>query len=445
MSDYMFMLESHLNAEQNRVVAEVQAAASAANANLFLTGGAMRDMLGGFPIRDLDFTVEGNPLKLAKTVLDKLGGKLGDKPAAQSEDEHRRFVDLGLPGGITAQIAMSRRERYARPGGKPHVTPATIYEDLRRRDFTIDAIALSLNRGSRGLLIDPVNGLADLGNRELRTAYPQAFSDDPCRLLRLVRLRHRLQFAVEERTARQFENALEAGLQRLILERALFAELRNIAEEPSPLDVLRDLEKLHLLALFSRSLTAANLNAAALTKLEKLRKTLPLGTIGGFGSWRMFLAVLTEKLSTREKADLYRAMAMTKEEIGSGKKLADHAQKLERSLKSASLQKPSHVYQALAEVPADQILYLLFYSQQRIVHDRIRHYLQKYMPAAKEITDAEVEAAGARPGTAAFQKAREQLIAARLNGRPKRPDPVAPEPLPVNGARVTGARGSVRQ
>lgn len=429
----MFMLESHLNAEQNRVVAEAQAAASAANVNLFLTGGAMRDMLGGFPIRDLDFTVEGNPIKLAKALMEKLGAKV-------EEDEHRRFVDLALPTGITAQIAMSRQERYARPGGKPHVTPASIYEDLRRRDFTIDAIALSLNRGSRGLLIDPVNGLADLGSRELRTAYSQAFSDDPCRLLRLVRLRHRLQFAVEERTARQFENAIEAGLPQLIPKRALFAELRNIADEPSPLEVLRDLEILHLLPLFSPSLAAANLNAAALAKLEKLRKTLPLGTTAGFGSWRMFFVVLMEKWSARERADLVRTVEMTKDEIEAGKKLAAHAQKLERSLKSARLQKPSHVYQALAGAPADEILYLLYYSQQRIVHDRIRHYLQKYLPAAKEITDAEVEAAGERPGTVAFQKLRVQMIAARLNGRPKRLDPVAPEPVPMPSARGRSAR-----
>ncbi|MDQ6705661.1 MAG: hypothetical protein M3Z85_06825 [Acidobacteriota bacterium] len=435
MSDYMFMLESHLNAEQNRVVAEVQAAASAANVNLFLAGGAMRDMLGGFPIRDLDFTVEGNPIKLAKALLDRLGDGAGGKLGAKSEeDEHRRFVDLALPGGITTQIAMSRQERYARPGGKPHITPATVYDDLRRRDFTIDAIALSLNRGSRGLLIDPVNGLADLANRELRTAYAQAFSDDPCRLLRLVRLRHRLQFAIEERTARQFENALESGVQKSIPKRALFAELRHIAEEPSPLEVLRDLEKLHLLPLFSPSLTAANLNAAALTKLEKLRKTLPPGGTAGFGSWRMFLLVLTEKLSTREKADLYRTMAMTKEEIETGKKLAAHAQKLEQILKSARLQKPSHVYRALAGVPADEILYLLYYSQQRLVHDRIRHYLQKYLPAAKEITVGEVEAAGAKAGSAAFQKLREQMVTARLDGRPKRPGAVAAEAVQMNGA-----------
>src|SRR5271169_4401638 len=114
MSDYMFMLESHLNANQNRVVAAVQTAASAANMNLFLTGGAMRDMLGGFPIRDLDFAVEGNALKLAKSVVDKSGAHV------VTVDEHRRTAHLIFPGAVTAEIGMSRLEKSGGPSAGVH-------------------------------------------------------------------------------------------------------------------------------------------------------------------------------------------------------------------------------------------------------------------------------------------------------------------------------------
>src|ERR1017187_484022 len=127
MSDYMFMLESHLSTDQNRVVSEVQAAAAEANVSLFLAGGAMRDMLGGFPIRDLDFTIEGNAPKIAKAIAKKTHAEVIE------DDEHRKLVELLFPGGVTAQIAMARRERYSKPGGKPAVDPATIHEDLRRR------------------------------------------------------------------------------------------------------------------------------------------------------------------------------------------------------------------------------------------------------------------------------------------------------------------------
>src|SRR5712691_4912484 len=98
MSDYMFMLESHLNGDQNRVVAEVQSVASQLNVNLFLTGGAMRDMLGGFPIRDLDFSVEGNALKVAKAVAEKSGARI------VSIDESRRVAHLMFPGAVPVEI-----------------------------------------------------------------------------------------------------------------------------------------------------------------------------------------------------------------------------------------------------------------------------------------------------------------------------------------------------
>src|SRR5579871_1092079 len=131
MSDYMFMLESHLSAEQFRVVGEMQKIASAAGVNLFLTGGAMRDMLGGFPVRDLDFTVEGSALKLSKILTQKFGATL------VSTDELRKSVEMRFPGGVRVELAMARTEKFGKSGARPQVAPATIHEDLRCRDFTV--------------------------------------------------------------------------------------------------------------------------------------------------------------------------------------------------------------------------------------------------------------------------------------------------------------------
>src|ERR1700747_1157629 len=124
MSDYMFMLESHLSADQFRVLGQVQALAGSAGLSLFLTGGALRDMLGGFPVRDLDFTVETNPLKLTKAI-DKSGAQIVET------DDLKKCVELKFAGSVTAQLAMARSERYAKSGGKPTITAATIHEDLR--------------------------------------------------------------------------------------------------------------------------------------------------------------------------------------------------------------------------------------------------------------------------------------------------------------------------
>jgi len=421
MSDYMFMLESHLNADQNRVVAEVQAAASHANMNLFLTGGAMRDMLGGFPIRDLDFAVEGNSLRVAKAVAEKTGAHI------LGIDDNRRLAHLAFPGGVLAEIGMSRFEKYSKPGGRPQVTPAFIQDDLRRRDFTINAIALSLNRGSRGLLIDPTNGLADLTTHELRATHSYAFYEDPARLLRVLRFKVRFTFTIEERTQRQYENAREAELEKLIGGRLLFEELREIAEEPNAGEVMRELERAGLLAIFSAALTGPKLSVASISKLEKLKHLLSSANGIRPAGMGPFLFVLTEKMNARERTDLIRTLEMRKPEVDLWQKLEPRAKKLEHALRSARLRLPSQIYQTLVKAPGDELLFLLYRSQQRTVQDRIRNYLQKYYPTAQEVTDADVEKAGGKPGTPKFQRVKEELIVTRLNTRKKPAPPPPPE------------------
>src|SRR5580700_9302450 len=236
MSDYMFMLESHLSADQSRAVSEIQEAPTHANLNVFLTGGAMRDMLGGFPIVELDFTIEGNALKVAQAVAKKSGAKI------QAEDDNRKVAHLVFRTGVHATVGMARQEKYSKPGTKPAVRPATIHEDLRGRDFTINSIALSLNPASRGLLLDPNNGVGDLERKELRAVTNYTLYDDPVRLIRLQRFRVRLGFTMDDRTKMQYDNAREAQLETRIAPAELLEELRHIANETNCADVVSILE-----------------------------------------------------------------------------------------------------------------------------------------------------------------------------------------------------------
>lgn len=421
MSDYMFMLESHLNGDQNRVVTELTALANDANINLYLAGGAIRDMLGGFPIRDLDFTVEGlSPKFVLRDFVQQAAQRLNGQ--VQSEDPYHRYCELTLPGGVTAQIAIAREESYAKPGGKPHVTTLVpIWADLKRRDFTIDGIALGLNRGSRGQLRDPGNGMADLEHKELRASYTGIFTDDPTRMLRLIRFKHRLGFTIEERTARQFENAKLDELQNLIPEAARFDELKQIAQESSAGEILKDYLVTGLLPLFSEHLTGSKLDIHGLEKMERLRKMIPAGLFGPGGGWLSFLDVLSNGLNPKEKLALFRNIGLDKAAAEAIKKLPAETKKLESTLKSARLQKPSQVYFALEAASGDLVLQVLYHSAQRIVQDRIRNYLQKYLPAAQEV------AVEMPPG-----KARVEAITKKLNARPKKivPTPVEVEPEP---------------
>jgi tRNA nucleotidyltransferase (CCA-adding enzyme) len=430
MSDYIFMLENHLSTDQSRAVTVVQAAAAQANVNVFLTGGAMRDMLAGFRIRDLDFTIEGNGLKVAKSVAEASGARV------VSEDDQRKSAELVFPGGVTLQIAMSCQIKFARSGGKPQVVPVTIQEDLRGRDFTCNAIALSLNRASRGLLLDPMNGLADIERRELRLTSPYGLYDDPSRLLRLLRFQVRLGFAIEERTQGQVANAREAEVEKLIPARDLGDELRHIGMEDNPAEILRSLEAAGLLVLFSPALAGPKWNAQGLARLEKAIHLVP--DEARFRSIRLgiFLHALTEKLAPKEKQALIKLAELPKMEMERWHKLEAAARKVETALRSPRIRKPSHVYFLLTKAEPDEILFLLYHTAYKPVQERIRNYFQKYVPAVQEIPPEEWAAAESKAGPRrSGEKFRDELIANRLDRRVRKPVPQvpvdAPPPTPV--------------
>jgi tRNA nucleotidyltransferase/poly(A) polymerase len=383
-------------------------------------------------ILDLDFTVEHDAIKAGKSLAHALSGSVVE------EDSLKRGIELELPGGVRASVFNARSEKVSRPGGKPQIAPAGIHEDLTRRDFTINAMALSLNRGSRGLLIDPTNGQADLANRELRGANPYIFFDDPSRIFRLIRFQHTLGFEIAPRTQSQLENALMEGYEKSASVSALGAEIRALAESENAVAALEAFDRLGLLKLISPGLTGAKLNAAGLARFEKaLHTVLPPGSKGG---WMAFLVVLMEKASAREKADLLRAFALPKKEADALKKVEGQAKKLESTLKSSRITKPSHVYDALCDASTDEVLLVLYDSAQRVVQDRIRAYYQTYLALAQEVTEEQVAAAGVKPGTPKFEKAFRAMVTAHINARPKKIPPPEPEAVVAPGPPPMAAR-----
>ena len=205
MPDYMYLLESRLSPEQRAVMERVQELSRAQDVNVYLTGGAVRDLISGMPIRDLDFTVEGNPVKMVRE-LEKGGASV------VWESEKLRHHEVIFAGDVDGSLSAAREDHYERPGVKPEYRFSSIMEDLKRRDIGINAIAISLNTQSRGLLLDPMNGLADLEKQEIRVLSIHAFTNQPIRLMRTLRYAARMNFKLEPRTQEWFDLAMERGL-----------------------------------------------------------------------------------------------------------------------------------------------------------------------------------------------------------------------------------------
>jgi hypothetical protein len=226
-------------------------------------------------------------------------------------------------------------------------------------------------------------------------------------------------------------------MEKHIPPRALCEELREIAEEANPGEVIRLLEEENLLSLFSPALAGPKLNLPGFQKLVKVRQLLPFGVDLRIDHLAVFLNLLGEKLTPKERASLATHIMLDKRELSEWQKLESKAKKLETEVKSPKLHRPSQIYSVLAKAPGEQVILLLLRSQQRLVQDRIRNYLQKYVVTAQEVTDADVIARGAKPGTPKFEKVKQDMISARLDARPKKPavEPVEPPPAPVHAAR----------
>src|SRR5215469_4296370 len=307
MPDYMFLLESRLSPEQRAVMMRVQELAAAMGFNLYLTGGTVRDLITGASLRDLDFTVEGNPSRIARE-LEKGGAKI------LLEDERLRHIEVLFAGDVEGSISGARDDHYVRPGTRPEIRWSTIMEDMRRRDFSLNAIAISLNPASRGLLLDPTNGLSDIERGEVRALTIHSFTNQPGRLLRVLRYAARMGFKVEARTQEWFDLAIERGLQNTITPEDAGAELRAVAREERPGVVLKAWEEHDLLEVVNPVLAKKHPDYEAINRFSKVRDDLMMAGLRPRLAVPMLLAVLA-RLKDREQSSVLGKLGFRAAEI----------------------------------------------------------------------------------------------------------------------------------
>ena len=207
----------HRRTDQLRKVAirETSAVAAETGSHVYLVGGAVRDLLLGRPVKDLDFVIEGDCQTFASDLATRLGQRFEFHERFQTAEIH--LEDLRI------DLASARREVYAEPAALPLVHAANLEEDLKRRDFTVNAMALCVWPSGDDRLIDPAGGRLDLEDRLLRVLHDDSFADDPTRILRGLRLASRLGLDWERHTARLVDAAVASG----VLERLSSARLRQ--------------------------------------------------------------------------------------------------------------------------------------------------------------------------------------------------------------------------
>jgi tRNA nucleotidyltransferase/poly(A) polymerase len=415
MPDYMYLLESRLSAEQRAAVVRIQELAAAAESNLYLVGGAVRDLTSGMPIRDLDFTIEGNPSRIARE-LEKGGAQI------ISENETLRHIEMTLAGDVDVSLAAAREDIYAHPGNKPEVRFSTIMEDLRRRDFSVNAIAISLNANSRGLLLDPTNGLADLERREIRALSIHSFTNQPVRLLRALRYAARMGFKLDSRTSDWFNLAMDRRLHESISPEDAGSEFRQAAREEKPLAVLKAWEARDLLEVLHPQLAKRHPDYEAITRITRVREEM---AGAGFRP-RMYAPVanaILGRLTDRERASALSHMGLRAAEIHAVTEIESEAAKIVKILAGPKTASPRDTYAFLEKTRQDLLAYIVAESSNSKAVSKIRNYLFKWKPMRNALPGvaAELEAIGLERGPK-FDKVLEDFFQAQLLGKARKPE-----------------------
>lgn len=356
---------------------------------VYLVGGAVRDLLlGGRPL-DLDLVVEGEVAEVA--VL--LGGR---------RTVHDRFgTSTVSTGGHSYDLARARRETYSRPGALPDVVPASLAEDLDRRDFTVNALAVVLGGEDAGELVAVPGGLEDLDQRVLRVLHSGSFRDDPTRLLRLVRYWSRLGFPPEAETRQLADAALADQAMDTVTRTRVGNELRLLVREPDPVDALARARAIRLDRAIDPDF--------GLHDPELARRALSLLPEGGRPD-RLALAVAAASMSGPALAELLDDMGFEAGDRDVIVAAATRAEEIAHALAQAT--RPSQIAQAAADAPEE----LVALAGGLGPAEPAREWLDRLRGVRLEIDGDDLLAAGVPQGPAIGRGLRATLDA-KLDGR----------------------------
>jgi tRNA nucleotidyltransferase (CCA-adding enzyme) len=414
MPDYIYLLEHRLSADQQNAVRQLRDAAREAGMLLFLTGDAVRDLTSGHAVRDIEVAVQGNALKLKK-ILEKQGAKVW------GEDEFSKSLYLCFPGTVRVDVVSTHRREYPKPG-KPIIHPASIQEDLRRRDFTVNAMALSLNEGSFGLLMDPLNGAADIESRTLRLVSNYGFLEEPALMIRATRYIARLGWELDPRTQQRCENAKAESVIESLSAHARSQELEQIGHEDDGLKVLQAMEAEGWMKVLFPAWTVAKADEEKLKALHALAVDLLVhGVHPDMSAAQMQL--LTAKMAPKDLSALKKLMLRPGfvEEWNSLDSLASGFAKV---LLSKANQTPSVSYKLFTTYDPEAVLWLGFTSKDHAVKDRYELFLKTWPEARQRIPHAQMQEMRITPELATYKDIVHQVFLQLIDGGLNTPEEI---------------------
>lgn len=338
--------------------------------DIYLVGGFVRDLIIGVENLDVDIVVEGDGIKYAEKLAKTLKGRV---------KTHEKFkTAVVIAKKFKIDIASSRIEFYTRPAALPTVWGSSLKQDLYRRDFTINAMAVKLNKKEYGQVIDFFGGQQDIKKRVIRVLHNLSFIEDPTRILRAIRFEQRYCFKMDTRTEKLLEDALSIKILDQVTNERLRNELILILNEPKPLLALKRMQQLKMLKLIHPQLI---LNSKIIAIIEEI--TVLLLTYSDFlkkekiEQWIVFFMALISQLKLsqiQEIANKYKISAIQMKKLDFDRVMVSQ---IIKNLMTEEM-KPSQIYRELEILSTEAIIYLMARSKLQTLKQRIKDYLFKY-------------------------------------------------------------------
>jgi tRNA nucleotidyltransferase (CCA-adding enzyme) len=376
--------------------------------NVYLVGGLVRDVFLKQENLDVDIVVEGDGIEFAHEYA---------KEREVRVRSHQKFgtAVLVFSDGFKVDVATARMEYYEAPGSPPIVETSSLKLDLYRRDFTINTLAIKLNKRHYGTLIDYFSAQKDIKERVLRVLHNLSFVEDPTRVLRAIRFEQRFGFKIGKLTLALIRNAVKINCFKDVAGRRLFLELKLILEEEDPIRAIERMNEFDLLQFISPEI---NLTPGLLNILQEIRRVIAwyhlLYLDEPFQAWKTYWHGLTSALDNRALAGLAERLGMVDLQT---RKMVSQRQDAEKLMERVHKMDGGNyqIYTLLAPYDTETLLYIMAKAQSEKVKRRISNYFTQLRGTKIKLKGKDLVKMGFEPGPL-FKEIFEKLMEARLNG-----------------------------
>lgn len=387
--------------------------------NVYVVGGFVRDLLLGKPTFDVDIVVEGDGIEFAT--------KLTQKTCAHYKT-HERFktAKVIFKEGFKIDIASARKEVYKHPAALPTINTGGIYNDMLRRDFSINAMAIQLNSANYGNLIDFVGGEKDLKEGVIRVLHDKSFIDDPTRIFRAIRFACRHEFKLSKKTKELITKSATPNVFLHLSKQRLRDELILILNDDNPKEAILQLHQLDLLKYIHLSLQFGERQATLFKKISHTLFYLEL-IIGHkpIQKWLIYLLALIDNLSKEEASEFMQHLKFTKRQLQTVIQDKEISQIVMNFLKKHKKPTPSKLYQHLIGIPLEILIFIMAkvdaFENEDValqVKKQIVFFLTELVNTTVSITGNDLKKLGIKPSPV-YKEILDKILAEKLDGKLK--------------------------